>query len=317
MSKKYRIFIDGESGTTGLQIRNRLNNHDNIEIISIDNSKRKDQDEKLKIIKSVDVTVLCLPDQAARETVLISKNIGCRILDASSAHRVDPEWVFGIPELDENQRDRIRNASLVSNPGCYSTGAILMLRPLVDAGYINPDELISVTAVSGYSGGGNKLIERYEDPNAKSLPAYEMYGLDFNHKHTPEIQKWSCLNRRPMFIPGVGFYKQGMLIQISLDHHKFMPHHPVDSLYNILAERYADERFIQVIRMEDTNTCLLTPHGVEGSNNVQIYVRSSTDYKQTLLVAKLDNLGKGASGAAVQNLNVMLGLSEDIAVELY
>ena len=315
MQDKYRVFIDGEAGTTGLQIRQRLEHHENITIVSIDPQLRKNAEEKHKLISSVDVTVLCLPDSAAIETTKLASSTNCRILDASSAHRTSPGWVYGLPELTPQQRDLITQAKLVSNPGCYPTGAILLLRPLIDAGLLSPQDFISIMAISGYSGGGKKLIEQYQNPESNSMPKYGAYGLNFEHKHIPEIHKWSGLGQRPIFLPSIGAFSQGMLVQIPLAQNQPNP----KAIHQILQERYNNEQFVTLMpynEIEAGHLPYLTPHGIEGTNVVKIFVFGSSDRGQSLLVAKLDNLGKGASGAAVQNLNLMLGLPEHIAVNI-
>ena len=318
MKSKYRVFIDGEAGTTGLQIRQRLENHEDVTIVSIDPQLRKNADEKSKLISSVDVTILCLPDNSARETVTLASSTNCRILDASSAHRTSPGWVYGLPELTPQQRDLIAQAKLVSNPGCYPTGAILLLRPLIDAGLISPQDFISILAISGYSGGGRKLIEQYQEAS-NSMPRFGMYGLNFEHKHIPEIHKWSCLGHRPVFLPSIGNFKQGMLVQIPLAHSEGQNPLNPQEIYQALQARYDREQFVTVMpynEMESGTLPYLTPHGIEGTNLVKIFVFGSSDRGQSLLVAKLDNLGKGASGAAVQNLNLMLGIPEHMAVNI-
>lgn len=313
--KQHKIFIDGESGTTGLQIRGRLKNHPNIEIVSIDYEKRRDIDVKRRLMQSVDVTVLCLPDEAAKESAALAIDAGCRVLDASSAHRTAPGWVFGMPELCAGQRDAIRDASRVSNPGCYSTGAILLLRPLIDAGLLDANVAYPITAVSGYTGGGTKLIDKYESTSAQP-PAFAAYGLDFSHKHIPEIQAWSKLAVRPFFLPSVANYPQGMLVFIQIAHES---DGRSEQFQRAFERRYEGERFVEVRpynEIDPETAPYLTPHSMDGSNSVQISVFGSKEGNKSLLVAKLDNLGKGASGAAVQNLNVMLGLEEGIATVL-
>ena len=319
MKKKFKVFIDGEAGTTGLQIRQRLQKHPDIDIISIEHALRKDIDEKLKLLKTVDITILCLPDDASKEAVdLISThNIPVRILDASSAHRTHPEWVYGLPELNTAQRSLIQKASKVSNPGCYATGGVLLLRPLIDAGLLPPEAFIAINAISGYSGGGRQMIEKYESTPAPST--YGLYGLEFKHKHTPEIQQWALLKRRPAFIPAVGNYAQGMLVHTIIDHQQFTQAISPADLHALIVKHYESQPFIKVMplnELEMTTAPFLTPHSMSGKNSCEISLYSSEEFQQSLLVAKLDNLGKGASGACVQNLNIMLGLPEDTAVEL-
>jgi N-acetyl-gamma-glutamyl-phosphate reductase (EC 1.2.1.38) len=309
-----KVFIDGETGTTGLQVRDRLLNHPHIEIISIDPAKKRDVEEKRRLMKEADVTVLCLPDEAAKDSVILAKEEGCRILDASSVHRVADGWVYGLPELDVSQRAKIADAQFVSNPGCYPTGAILLLKPLVEAGLLAANGNYSINAVSGYSGGGNALIDRYE--NGNDAPVFGAYGLNFNHKHLPELKVWSGLEKAPIFAPSVGDFRQGMLT--------FLPMHlegdtTMAQLHAKLTETYDNEAFVAVNELNliaDDAAPFLTPHGVDNTNNVELSVLSAPDNQSGVIVAKLDNLGKGASGAAVQNLNIMLGFDEGIAVNL-
>ncbi len=312
----YKVFIDGEAGTTGLQIRERLENHPNIDIISIDHDKRKDLDAKKAILQSVDVCILCLPDEAAKEAAILCQELNVRVLDASSAHRTNSQWTYGLAELNSSQRQNIQDAQFVSNPGCYATGANLLLKPLTDAGIIPDDYLINVNAVSGYSGGGKQMIERYETENSEA-PTFGLYGLEFQHKHTPEIEKWSELKRRPVFIPSVSAYAQGMLVHIMLDN-KVLGKNS-DAIHTLLKEYYAGENFVPVHalnQLEGHDAPFLTPHGVTGKNTCELFCYGNEKFDQTLIVAKLDNLGKGASGACVQNLNIMLGLDEALAVEI-
>jgi N-acetyl-gamma-glutamyl-phosphate reductase len=309
-----KVFIDGETGTTGLQVKDRLVNHPNIEIISIDPDKKRDVEEKRRLMKEADVTVLCLPDDAAKDSVVLAKEEGCRILDASSVHRVADGWVYGLPELDVTQRDKIKGAQFVSNPGCYPTGAILLLKPLIEAGLLPADGDYSINAVSGYSGGGNALIDRYESTD--NAPVYGAYGLTFNHKHLPEIKIWSGLDKAPIFMPSVGSFRQGMLtfLPIQLKNGVTMA-----QLQAKLAEVYANDTFVTVNdfnHVADNAAPFLTPHGLEDTNQIELSVLSAPDNQSGVLAAKLDNLGKGASGAAVQNLNIMLGFAENIAVNL-
>ncbi|MGF6415742.1 N-acetyl-gamma-glutamyl-phosphate reductase [Paraburkholderia sp. MM5482-R1] len=314
MNKRH-IFIDGASGTTGLQIRDRLTRHPGVKPIDIDHASRREVEARYRMMRAADVTILCLPDDAARDAVALAADAGCRLLDASSAHRIADGWTFGLPELHPGQRAQIRDAARVSNPGCYATGAILLLRPLVDAALLQADREYAVTAVSGYTGGGNRLIERYEAAGAHA-PAFAAYGLDFGHKHVPEIAKWSGLGRVPCFLPAVGNFRQGMLVCVQLDD---LPGVRANDLHHGLSTFYANERCVRVRPYGETDpetAPFLTPHEMEGSNHVDLYVFGPRDGCRALLVAKLDNLGKGASGAAVQNLNIMLGLDEHTATVL-
>ncbi|QTF07852.1 N-acetyl-gamma-glutamyl-phosphate reductase [Brenneria izadpanahii] len=310
MSDKYRVFIDGQAGTTGLQIQQRLVNHPHIELLCIEEARRKQADARQEMMSTADITILCLPDAAAREAVTLADAVGARILDASSAHRTEPGWVYGMPELADDQREKIRQAGRVSNPGCYATGAITLLAPLVRKGLIGAETPLSINAISGYSGGGKAMIERYQH----DAPGYAAYGLGFDHKHLKEMQKWSGLSARPIFQPAVGNYAQGMLVFIPLNTGM-----DGDSVYRALNEFYDGEQFIKVMRynaLPEESAPYLLPEALNNSNMLELFVFSHPEYQQTLLVSRLDNLGKGASGAAVQNLNIMLGLPEDICVNL-
>ncbi|MEO1590785.1 MAG: N-acetyl-gamma-glutamyl-phosphate reductase [Cyanobacteria bacterium J06632_22] len=319
MAGKPTVFIDGEAGTTGLQIYTRLAERNDLALLRIDPDKRKDAAERQKLLNAADVSILCLPDDAAREAVSWVTNPKAKILDASSAHRTAEGWVYGFPELMAGQRDRIAQSTRVSNPGCYPTGFLACVHPLVAAGVLPADFPITINAVSGYSGGGRKLIEQYqaaERTNDEHPTPYGPYGLSFGHKHVQEMYKYSGLTHAPLFVPAVGDFEQGMLVQVPL------PLFALDSpptgaqLHNTLLNHYVGESFVTVFPFKDSAALrdgkFLDIKTANGSNQVQLFVFASET--EALLAARLDNLGKGASGAAVQNLNLMLGLEESLGL---
>ena len=309
-----RVFIDGEAGTTGLQIHARLKDRRDIELMSIDPARRKDAAARAELLNSADLVILCLPDDAAREAVSLIENPAVKVIDASTAHRVAPDWIFGFPEMAPGQREAIASARRVSNPGCWSTGAIALLRPLVREGLLPSDWPISIHGVSGYSGGGKAMIAEFEDassPTYTQVP-YRLYATSLEHKHLPEIVAHAGLSRRPIFSPAVGRYLKGMLVEVPLALEALPGAPTLAQVHAVLADAYAGRRFVEVVSpAEAAAVKTLDPEGLNGTNLMRLYVFGAETHGQARLVALLDNLGKGASGAAVQNMNLMLGLAED------
>jgi N-acetyl-gamma-glutamyl-phosphate reductase len=302
------VFIDGEAGTTGLGIRARLAAQP-VDVVRIDPAARKNTQARQAIMAAVDVVILCLPDEAARQAVSLADALGPRaprIIDASTAFRTDAAWAYGFPELNIGQADRIAYARKVSNPGCYATGAIALLRPLVDAGIVPADHPIAINAVSGYSGAGRAAIEAHE---ASGGPAFELYGLGLDHKHIPEITLYSALARPPIFLPAVGHFRQGMIVSIPLDLADLPGRVSAADLRHALAKRYADAAHVRVIAGDAP--ARLDPQALNDTDHMELMVGANPSVGQAVLLARLDNLGKGASGAAIQNLRLMLGLAEE------
>lgn len=303
---KATVFIDGESGTTGLGIRERLAVQRDVEVRSLPADRRRDPAARRDMMAQVDLVVLCLPDDAAKQSTALADSLGNaapKLLDASTAHRVNPDWTYGFAEILPGQADRIAASRKVANPGCYPTGAIGLVRPLLDAGLLPSDYPITINAVSGYSGGGKSMIEAHERDGG---PAFELYALGLEHKHVPETQLYAGLTRRPIFVPSVGHYRQGMLVSVPL-HLDMLPGRPsAADLHAALAERYAGCDLVRVLSSPADGK--LEPQALNHTDRLELTVYANEKYRQAVLVARLDNLGKGASGAAVQNIGLMLGL---------
>lgn len=315
----YTVFIDGEEGTTGLQIRQRLEGRDELNLIHLDDVHRKDLAARKDALNSADLSILCLPDGAARDVAEMIANSDTRLIDASTAHRVNSEWVYGFPEMSPGQSDAIRVANRVTNPGCYPTGAIALILPLVSAGIVPVDHPIHINAVSGYSGGGKSLIAQMEGANSNIAldSAYFAYGLDLEHKHVPEMLRYSGLNNRPIFVPSVGRFRQGMVVQIPLQLWSLPRQPTVREIQDALTDYYGGYHFVSVANDGDTTERLnlLDPEELNGTNQLRLFVFGNDDGHQVVLAAQLDNLGKGAAGQTVQNLNLMLGFAESEGLE--
>lgn len=303
------IFIDGEAGTTGLEIRNRLKQLPELKVLSLDPQKRKDPKARADIMQEADLVILCLPDEAAKDAIQILDSLPkkeVRVLDASTAHRVAQGWVYGFAEMDHKQSEAIAKSLRVSNPGCYPTGVIALLRPLISAGVLPQDTPLTINAVSGYSGGGKSMIETYEP--IRKAPNFELYALSLNHKHLPEIMTYSGLKRRPIFVPSVGSFRQGMLVSIPL-HLDTLPSKPkLADLKNIYAATYQKYQTVRVLPVHNEDVQRLEAEQLNNTDDLELFVCGSSHYSHAVLVARLDNLGKGAAGSAVQNIQLMLGL---------
>jgi len=311
------VFIDGQEGTTGLMILDRLKARDDIDLIEIPGDKRKNIEAKTDYLNKADLVILCLPDQAAREAVDLIENPRAKVIDASTAHRTSEGWVYGLPELNKEQREKIRTSHRVTNPGCYPTGFILAVNPLVAHGMIPADYPVAVHAVSGYSGGGKKLINAYENQNASAPESiiYRPYGLSLQHKHVSEMQQWAGLSYAPVFAPSVGNFYKGMLVSIPLFPRLLNQEATPGKVQEILSNYYESEPFVHIMPL-DTEKYLengfLSPTACNDTNMIEIFVFGHED--QILLVSRLDNLGKGSSGVAVQNMNIMLDLEESTSL---
>jgi N-acetyl-gamma-glutamyl-phosphate reductase len=302
----YTVFIDGEVGTTGLQIRERLASRGDIDLIRLPEERRKDEAARLDAFGAADISILCLPDAAVHDIV---PRLGgnTRVIDASTAHRVATGWTYGFAEMQAGQRQAIATAARVSNPGCWSTGAIGLIAPLVAAGLVAPEEPLSVNGISGYTGGGKSMIAEFDSGAVTGAFAY---GMGQHHKHLPEIVKYTGLTRRPVFAPMVGQYAQGMIVEVALH----LEGRTLARLHEALADHYAGQDFVRVVAAE-TYGARIDPQRMNGTNRMELSVHGDDAAGTAMLVAVLDNLGKGASGAAVQNLNLMLGLPETIGLE--
>ncbi len=311
----HRVFVDGQEGTTGLRIHEYLAQRADIEVLRIAPERRKDASERARLLNAADVAFLCLPDAAAKEAAALVDNPRTCLIDASTAHRTAPGWVFGMPELAAAQRERLRAAKRISNPGCHSSAFILLLRPLVDAGLVPSDLPVTATSITGYSGGGKKMIEQYEAGGDAQLLAPRPYGLALGHKHVPEMTMHTGLQVKPVFQPIVGNFYKGLAVSVPLHLAQLAPGATGERLQAALAERYDGERFIRVMPLRDPATLesgFFDVQACNDTNRVDLFVFASDS--QALLMARLDNLGKGASGAAVQTMNVHLGLDEGLGL---
>ncbi len=304
----YSVFIDGQAGTTGLELASRLSAHPGIEVLAIEEASRKDPARRRSLFEQADVVALCLPDDAAREAARLEP--GARFLDASTAHRTSPGWTYGLPELGPGQREAIRTSARVANPGCYPTGFVLSIRPLIEAGLLDPALPLRLHAVSGYSGGGKSMIAKYESCDAPGLRS-RPYGFSLAHKHVPEMQCYAKMASAPLFAPSVGHYYRGMLVQVALFTRELSGDTKPADVWWVLADRYRDEPFVHVHDLHPEGALedgFLSPTARNDTNDLDLMVFASDE--QLLIVSRYDNLGKGAAGAAVQNLNLMLGLPE-------
>ncbi len=299
---KYNVFVDGGEGTTGLKIHEYFAKRDDINVLKIDSDKRKDLDERIRLIKQADVSFLCLPDAAAREVAAAAPR-DARILDTSTAHRTNPEWTYGMPEISKTRRDELKASNRVAVPGCHASGVIMLIKPLIDAGVINDDYPFAATSLTGYSGGGKKMIAQYEAGGDVALTSPRQYGITQSHKHLPEIMAVTGIKNAPGFMPIVANYYSGMEVSIPIQGCKISK----DETIELFKEFYADQKLVSVVDSIDDNG-FIAANRLAGTNRMEITVAGNDD--NILLVATYDNLGKGASGAAVQNMNIMLGIEE-------
>ncbi len=312
----YKVFVDGLEGTTGLQIRERLDHHPQVKLLEIDPALRKDLHERKRLLNEADVAFLCLPDDAAKESAALVENPNTRVIDPSTAHRTSAEWTFGLPELNSQQRAAIAKSKRVSNPGCHSTGFILSVAPLVQAGLINPSEILSCHSLTGYSGGGKKLIASHEQAGSK-FAAPRPYALNLQHKHMAEMQHYCGLEHPPIFMPIVGNFYKGMMTNVPLALSSLKQRVTAQDVHAVLTKHYADQTFVKVMPFGDATNAYLEEgffnvETLNDTNCVELFVFANQE--AVLLAARYDNLGKGASGAAIQNMNIMLGLDETISL---
>jgi N-acetyl-gamma-glutamyl-phosphate reductase len=313
----YTVYVDGQEGTTGLQIHELLARRRDIEVLRIAPELRKDEAERARLLNAADVVFLCLPDAAAREAASWVTNPRTCVIDASTAHRVDPQWAFGLPELTATQRERLRSSRRISNPGCHSTGFILLMRPLVDAGLISPDTPLCATSISGYSGGGRKLIDQYQrsSPPSMALTSPRPYGLTLAHKHIPEMAQHGGLRVLPIFMPVVANFYKGLAVSVPLHFSMLRIGVTGQELHAALSAHYSGERFVKVMPLSDTaalDSGYFDVQACNDTNRCELFVFAND--RQAILLARLDNLGKGASGAAVQSMNVHLGVDEGLGL---
>jgi len=313
----YRVFVDGNAGTTGLQIGERLSRRNDVEVLSIKRELRKDIDERRRLINEADVVFLCLPDDAARESASLVTNPNTVVIDASTAHRTLPDWTYGLPELSTLQRRHIAESKRIAVPGCHATGFVLLVRPLVDAGLIGPDYPVTCHSITGYSGGGHKLIDAYHAGSGAGtgMEAARHYALGLQHKHLPEMRLHAGLQRTPLFTPIIGNFERGMAVAVPLHLETLAKKTDLAGLHHVYAERYGESRFVQVMPLGETSMPeggYFDPTACNGTNRAEIFVFGNTE--QALLICRLDNLGKGASGAALQCMNIVLGLDEGLGL---
>lgn len=309
---KYKIYVDGSEGTTGLKINERLEKRDDIEILKIDPEKRKDINERKKYINNADIVFLCLPDSAAKEAVSFTENPSTKIIDASTAHRTNSDWAYGLPELSKGHREKIQISKRVAVPGCYATGFISIVYPLIAGNLLPKDYPVTSHALSGYSGGGKKLIAQFEAPEGHSFESPQLYALGLSHKHIPEMTVISGLEQAPIFSPIVCSYFKGMSVCVPL-YRKLLSGTPsVEKIHAFIADYYSNEKFIKVMPLgteKEFPNSFIGATRVNDTNYLEIYVTGNEE--QIMLVSVLDNLGKGSSGAAIQNMNIMLGFDEN------